>query len=48
MKIARNSHFGLKRKKFVKGRARRPAPTFLKITIILEFLHGFVGATTGK
>ncbi len=32
------------KKEIVRGRAQRPAPTFLKITIILEFLHRFVGA----
>jgi hypothetical protein len=32
------------KKKIVRGRAQRPAPTILEITIILEFLHRFVGA----
>ncbi len=32
------------KKEIVRGRAQRPAPTFLKIAIILEFLHRFVGA----
>ncbi len=39
-----NSNYGVFKKEIVRGRAQRPAPTFLKIAIILEFIHRFVGA----